>query len=433
MSNLKRAFNFLKRNGFKKTIIGSMEKISNKRKKRYEFSPIGELEISLQKNSALLAPALFSILVPTYETNPLYLRAMIDSVIAQTYGNWELIIADASTSNVVKEELATYVDPRIRFFKLEGNEGISENTNRALQLANGEFTCLLDHDDLITTNALFEMEKAIKKEHALFIYSDEDKCDETGTRFFEPHFKEKFNLDLFLTNNFICHFIAVDTKILKEIGFRKEFDGAQDYDCFLRIVRSLQYSFKDKYKEKIIHIDKVLYHWRCHQASTAANPTSKIYAYEAGRLAVDAFYKEWGVVATVTHDIHVGYFSTKFYPDIFTTRKDIGAVGGFIYRRGKVFSGPMDASGNVLFLGLSKYYSGYMNGATSMRDVAVLDIRKIKVRPECVSILEELLHIFLIKDLNTLENENELAKKISIQFGERLAKKGYLLLFDPKL
>lgn len=157
-----------------------------------------------------MAPLLFSILVPTYRTPENYLREMIDSVLAQTYGSFELILADASGDESVKQVVDTYEDKRIRYIRLAENKGISGNTNEALKHATGLYTGLLDHDDLLTPDALYENAMAIAEARSRgirpqLLYSDEDKCDENGENYFCPHKKEEFNLDLILSNNYICH------------------------------------------------------------------------------------------------------------------------------------------------------------------------------------------------------------------------------------
>ena len=225
----------------------------------------------------------------------------------QSYPHWELILADATEDHSVEEVLKQQgflkeqptdgetepvaADPRLHYVHLKENAGIAANTNQALPYAKGEYIGLLDHDDVLTPDALYEMADAIIKAYdrgvkVAFAYSDEDKCDGEETRYYEPNHKENFNYDLILSNNYICHFLVMDAELMKRLRFRPECDGAQDYDLVLRCVAEVLTEGGQTAEKSILHIPKVLYHWRCHEASTAANPHSKKYAYEAGLRAL---------------------------------------------------------------------------------------------------------------------------------------------------
>ena len=164
---------------------------------------------------------------------------------------------------------------------------------------------LCDHDDTIALNTLYEMTKAVNENPEIdVIYTDEDKVTMDGKHYFEPHFKPDFNLDYLRSTNYICHIFVVKKTIVDEVGtLRSKYDGAQDYDFILRCCE----------KAKVIHhIPKVLYHWRSHPASTAGNPESKLYAYEAGRKAVEAHYKRLGIDAAVVMTENYGHYRTQF-------------------------------------------------------------------------------------------------------------------------
>ena len=210
----------------------------------------------------------FSVLVPVYRTPEPFLRAMLESVLNQTYENLELCLADGSgEDDSCREIIETYVrkDPRVRYEKLAQNGGIAGNTNAALFMAEGDYICLLDHDDLLAENALYELFRMLQLHPDMdVVYTDEDKVDFEGKRHFQPHFKPDFNLELLRSNNYICHLFCVKrTLALETGGFRKACDGAQDYDFILRCTEGAG---------KIGHVPKILYHWRCHTASTAENP-----------------------------------------------------------------------------------------------------------------------------------------------------------------
>lgn len=251
---------------------------------------------------------LISVVVPAYRTPEEFLRQMIESLEKQTYPNWELCIANGSPDDEEMHrvlEMYAKKDSRIRYKDLEENLGISENTNEAFAMAKGEFIGLLDHDDLLAPNALFEVAKAIEKEKKIdLIYTDEDKVTTDLSEHFQPHLKPDFNLDLLRANNYICHFCLVKRAIVEKTGgFRKEFDGAQDYDFIFRCA---------ELAEKIHHIPEILYHWRTHKASTADNPASKMYAFEAGKRAIEAHLARTGVEGTVSHTADLGFYRVSY-------------------------------------------------------------------------------------------------------------------------
>lgn len=211
VANLKKTYYYLKRNGIMPTIGAALERVQAPYFADYHYTLPSNRELELQRQTKWKNPVVFSIVVPAYETKEEFLSVLVDSLLEQTYPYWELILADASSTEKVKKQIEKYEDIRIRYFSLEANAGISENTNRGLEKAKGDYIGLLDHDDYLTPDALYEMAAAIKKgkennQEYSFLYSDEDKCDQDGKHFYDPHFKTDFNLDLFLTNNYICHF-----------------------------------------------------------------------------------------------------------------------------------------------------------------------------------------------------------------------------------
>ena len=264
--------------------------------------------LEAQKKQKFAWSPLISIAVPAYQTPVEFLRQMIESLIAQTYGEWELCIANASPDNEeMQRVLADYSarDPRVRFHNLKENLGIAENTNRALAMAKGEFTGLLDHDDLLAPNALYEVVKALQ-EHPLadVLYTDEDKVTTELDEHFQPHLKPDFNLDLLRSNNYICHFFVVRSSIVEKTGgFRREFDGAQDYDFIFRCTENAR---------EVVHVPEILYHWRTHKASTADNPASKMYAFEAGKRAIEANLLRTGTKGVVSHTQDLGFYRVKY-------------------------------------------------------------------------------------------------------------------------
>ncbi len=264
-----------------------------------------EAELEVQKSTPVKGPC-FSVLVPAYETPEPYFCQLVDSLLAQTYENWQLCIGDAGSSDtllcLLREHYPT--ERRISYEKLEENGGISENTNATLQLAVGEYIALLDHDDVLAPNALYEMAREIEKTGARVLYSDEDKLIGDGQGYCDPHFKLDYNEELLLGNNYICHFLVVERELFTRVGgLHKEFDGAQDYDLVLRLSEVVG---------SFAHVPKILYHWRIHPASTAGNTASKDYAYEAGKRALEAHFQRIGQDAKVERLPDPGFYRTTY-------------------------------------------------------------------------------------------------------------------------
>lgn len=199
-------------------------------------------------------------------------------------------------------------DQRIKFEKLADNYGISGNTNEALKLATGEYLSLLDHDDLLTPDVLYEVVKRINETGAEVLYTDEDKVTMDLKEYFEPHFKPDYSLDLLRSCNYICHFFIVKRNVYEQVGqFREECNGSQDYDFILRCTSAAN---------RVEHIPKVLYHWRCHPNSTAGDPESKMYCYEAGKRALELDLAAHGIEgAEVAIDAHFGYYRVSYPVD----------------------------------------------------------------------------------------------------------------------
>ncbi len=256
-----------------------------------ENNKLSEQEIEKQKDHKFNFSPKISIVVPMYNTDEKFFKELIESLENQTYTNWELCLADGS--EIQNETLKQYYqkNEKIKYKFLNENKGISENTNIAIDMATGEYVGFLDHDDLLSQDALFEVIKVINEnENVDFIYSDEDKIDENYERF-EPYFKPDYSPETLACNNYITHFVVVKKELIDKVGkLNSEFNGAQDFDFVLRATNEAK---------KIIHISKILYHWRVHKSSTANVADAKPYAYEAGLKAVDAHLKRMGKKALV--------------------------------------------------------------------------------------------------------------------------------------
>ena len=261
---------------------------------KYEvFSPVEKYEYN----------PLISIVMPVYNVPAIYLRACLNSILQQTYQNFEICIADDCSTHedtiaVLKEYLN--LDSRIKVIFREKNGHISEATNTALQLAEGEFVGLMDNDDELMPQALNEVVRVLNQQPDLdFVYSDEDKIDLKGVRS-DPHFKADFAKDTFYGGNYICHFSVIRKSIIEEVGgFRKGYEGAQDFDLFLRI---------SEITDKFYHISKILYHWRMIPGSTALDSKSKNYAGEAGKRALEDLFKKKDINVNVNIMVNTHYF-----------------------------------------------------------------------------------------------------------------------------
>lgn len=244
-----------------------------------------------------------SIIMPVYNVDSRWLKAAIQSVMQQFYSNWELCIADDCSSRPeTLETLRQIVDPRCKVVFLETNRGIAEASNTALSLASGEYIAFLDHDDEITPDALYYAVKAINDHDPDVLYSDEDKLS-LGGHFESPHFKPDYSPDLILSINYICHLSIYRKSILDKVGFfRAGFDGSQDHDLLLRVLDHTQ---------KVHHIPRVLYHWRMIPGSTAAQYSSKNYAWQAGRRAIEETLQRRGIDGQVILGQHPGTYRVE--------------------------------------------------------------------------------------------------------------------------
>lgn len=363
ISNWKKTYYYLKKNGMKAAYMAALERLENAKEMPYTYVAPSKEALEMQKEASKDGDICFSILVPVYKTPEKYFREMIESVLEQSYPNWELLLGDASPDNTLEAIANEYCDTRVKYVKIPENKGISDNTNYILELASGDYIGLLDHDDTLTLDALFLAYNAVKGcendgKIAKLIYSDEDKGDGEMLHFYDANLKPKFDQDYLWSNNYICHFTLMEASLMKALRFRKEYDGAQDYDIILRAAREIEKEYKNNnINSQVVNISKVLYHWRCHMDSTAVNPQSKLYAYEAGKRAIEDDFMMRGIKAKVSHSKHLGFYDVV-YEDIFRDRPKVAMVAGPVFEKGRLVKGAMDKDGNVLYKGLRKGFSG---------------------------------------------------------------------------
>lgn len=419
MGLINKALGVYKRYGFFGFITKLNEKIQSPMrsygKNVAAFLPT-KAELEEEKACHFLIEPCISIVVPAYETKPEFLNQLIDSLEEQSYDNWELCIADASTSDVVehviKERVEKYArtDKRywIQYKRLAKNGGISENTNEGLKLVTGSYVGFMDHDDILEKNALYEVVACINHfPEADVLYSDEDKVSYDLKRHTQPHFKPDFNLELLRDNNYICHFLVISKTLLEKVGgFRKEFDGSQDYDFILRCVERAK---------QIKHIPKILYHWRMHAASTAGDSDSKTYTFDAGQRALEEHFKRLGIRTEVEKRIEVGCFHVKYLAEkpycedeylvllpegvvpcdenwkkefySYCSQERVGIVAGKTFdKNGKVrqngYVFDLEANMRPAFCGLNKKYKGYCRRAVLAQEMGAVSFEFAMIKKE---------------------------------------------------
>ncbi|MBD5493411.1 MAG: glycosyltransferase family 2 protein [Lachnospiraceae bacterium] len=308
----------LKNCGSIRGVISKLEykKIEKKAMQRYGTHSFPDSdEAERQRGQRFPRMIKFSILVPLYNTPEIFLREMIDSVMAQTYENWELCLADGSDAehgyvrNIVEEYQKKDGRGRIVYEKLDKNEGISGNTNRCLAISTGEYIGLFDHDDILHPSVLYEYIKAINEKNADYLYCDETTFKSGNiNQMLTMHFKPDYAVDNLRANNYICHFSVFDRKLLDGTElFRSRFDGSQDHDMILRLTDRA---------ENVVHVPKLMYYWRSHPGSTASDINAKPYAIESAKGAVADHLKRHGFE-------HFQITSTRAFETIFKIRYQI--------------------------------------------------------------------------------------------------------------
>lgn len=421
MSVFKKAFGILKRYGLK----GFFNKAAEKRRApdrlfdqvKQEYY-VNEASLKSQRiaEGRFLYRPLISVVVPAFCPRSDFFRELLLSLQNQTYQNFELVVADASPmgSDVAEKLIEEAEDERFRYFRLPKNLGISGNTNCALKEARGEYIGFLDHDDLLTEDALYEVVRALNEDRAELLYSDEDKITGDGKGAFQPHFKSDYNYWLLLSNNYICHFTVVSKELLSRLSkegevLRSEFDGSQDYDFVLRCVEKT---------DRITHIPRILYHWRENAGSTAGDSYSKTYTEDAGRRAVESHLKRTGIEAAVTNRLEIGCYDITPVP-----LDRIGVLGRKTISQGVVDSCGLyyhtDGTIRHAFRGLKASFKGYCRRAVLLQEMSGCLLSYAWINPKAAEKAGK-------PDENLPEPER------SMEYCERIRRAGFFVVVDQR-
>ena len=408
-STIKKISDYRERNGITAAVFRVLEGVKETAENRI-YSEQANAVPAVSVSSGEKRGVFLSLIIPVCDPDIDDFAHLLDSLIGQDYRDFEVIITDGSSNGDVENVVKVYEsDPEtgldIRYKRLEKNLGISGNTNEALKDAAGEYVVFIDHDDFIEPEAL---SAAAEKtgEGAWLIYTDEDKYDGRSDRFLSPNRKPDFNLDLLLSNNYICHMLTVKKDLVEKAGcLRSEFDGAQDYDLLLRLSEIIP-------RERISHIPRILYHWRISASSTADNPESKLYAYDSGKRALEDYFMRRGIRAEVKETAHRGFYHPDYrnsgtakdsyclfidrrlipltpeYEEClggYFARSEVGIVGARITgRTGRTVSNGYvtDPDGRRIpeYGKIDYRFSGYMHRASMTRETEAVSIHAFAIR-----------------------------------------------------
>ncbi len=364
---------------------------------------------------------LISVIVTTYEPVIRYFEQTLISILSQTYGGYELIIADTSLSSGVRDTLDHYRDERIRYYSVPGNRGEASLINDAAHLAAGNYLCTVDVGDLLTKDALYEVFLCIMRTGAEILYTDEDHCDAAGKRFDRPNRKPDFNKDYLLSNNYMQRLLVIRRELFLALRLRDSFDGALTYDLVLRAPKSA-----------VRHVPMILYH------RSSASEDAKMASREpdadiaAEKAALEDYFRVRSIRAVVSYTGRKGIYRIRYNPNIFACRSDVGILGGRVLSRThKVVGGMFDSQSRVMYEGWDEAEGGPMSRALTVQNAFAVDVRCMQVRPDLRGLYEEIVEK-PGRDPNTdwRKDPQELRRR-SILFCARVRELGYLIVWDP--
>ena len=361
---------------------------------------------------------LISVIVTTYEPVIRYFEQTLISILSQTYGGYELIIADTSLSSGVRDTLDHYRDERIRYYSVPGNRGEASLINDAAHLAAGNYLCTVDVGDLLTKDALYEVFLCIMRTGAEILYTDEDHCDAAGKRFDRPNRKPDFNKDYLLSNNYMQRLLVIRRELFLALRLRDSFDGALTYDLVLRAPKSA-----------VRHVPMILYH------RSSASEDSKMAGREpdadvaAEKAALEDYFRVRSIRAAVSYTGRKGIYRIKY---IFACRSDVGILGGRVLSRThKVVGGMFDSQGRVMYEGWDEAEGGPMSRALTVQNAFAVDARCMQVRPDLRGLYEEIVEKPESEPYTDWRKDPQELRRRSILFCARVRELGYLIVWDP--
>ncbi|MDO5456200.1 MAG: glycosyltransferase [Eubacteriales bacterium] len=366
----------------------------------------------------------FSVIVTTYEPVIRYFEKTVISILSQTFGGYELIVADTSMSTAVRDALERYRDKRIRYYSVPGNRGDASLINDAAHLADGDYVCTVDCGDLLTKDALYEVFLAIMRTKAEILYTDEDMCDSQGKRFEQPYYKPDFNKDYLLATNYTKHLLVMRRELFLALRMRDAFDGALTYDLMLRAPKS-----------EVCHVPHILYH--VSNASSEAKKAGREQDADisAGKAALEDYLRIRDIRATVRYSSRRGIYRIDYEPSIFACRSDVGVLGGRVLSRThKVIGGMIDIKGQTVYEGWDEAEGGPRNLALTVQDAYAVDVRCMQVRSELRSLYASIFGFpYAGSRARAAQDPQELQelRKKSIIFCRTVRGMGYLIVWDP--
>lgn len=397
---------------------------SRKKRETYSFSGLSQQQNRQQRehwrrlvDSGEEIPK-FSVIVTTYEPAIKFFDRTLVSVLNQTYGSFELIIADMSLSESVADLADRYEDDRIRYYHISANTDEAALMNDAVIMATGHFITRVYDGDYLTPDALYENAMFIMENNAEILYSDEDRCDAWCGRFSDPDRKPDFSIDSLFTGNYIGNLLVIRRELFLALRYRIQYDGAMAYDLLLRAPKS-----------GMCHIPRVLYH----RSDVSEGHSREEYAVvEASRNALAEYFERRGIGAVVTLSRFPGFLDVEYKPDIFSQRSDVGVVGGRVLSRGhKILYGMYNAQGKILFQGWDEEREGPKYRAQTVQDAYAVDVRCMKIRAELRTLYREVFGAPYEEHVMR-EDDRSLSEK-SIRFCRRVRELGYLIVWDPSM
>ena len=383
-------------------------------------SPEEALEASVSVLKMRHAPRI-SVIVATYEPVVRYFERTLISILSQTYGGFELIIADTSLSGAVRDLLDHYRDERIRYYSVPGNRGEASLINDAAHLAAGNYLCTVDVGDLLTKDALYEVFLCIMRTGAEILYTDEDHCDAAGKRFDRPNRKPDFNKDYLLSNNYMQRLLVIRRELFLALRLRDSFDGALTYDLVLRAPKSA-----------VRHVPMILYH------RSSASEDAKMASREpdadiaAEKAALEDYFRVRSIRAVVSYTGRKGIYRIRYNPNIFACRSDVGILGGRVLSRThKVVGGMFDSQGRVMYEGWDEAEGGPMSRALTVQNAFAVDARCMQVRPDLRGLYEEIVEKPESEPYTDWRKDPQELRRRSILFCARVRELGYLIVWDP--